>query len=63
MRTKPMRVPTEFVDGISIISLEHSKQTGYTPNNAATMRRIANQILPNLVVRGEKLDYAIWKKK
>ena len=61
-RTKPMRVPEEFEIEISNISNEYSKQTGYPPNNSATMRRLADQVLPNLAVRGTKLEYAIWKK-
>jgi len=62
-KTKPVRVPIEFENGISFISREFSKQTGYPPNNTATMRRLATQILPNLAVRGHKLEWALWKRK
>ena len=61
-KTKPIRAPIEFVSALGIISEEFSKQTGYPPNNSATMRRLADQILPRLVVRNNKLEFAIWKK-
>lgn len=62
-RTKPIRAPTEFVSALGDLSEQFSKQTGFPHNNSATMRRMAKQIMPHLVVKNSKLEFAIWRKK
>ncbi len=64
-KTKPIRAPAEFVSALGALSEEFSRQTGFPHNNSATMRRMATQIMPNLVVKNSRLEFAIlqFKKK
>ncbi len=58
-KTKPIRAPAEFVSALGVLSDEFSRQTGFPHNNSATMRRMATQIMPNLVVKNSRLEFAL----
>jgi hypothetical protein len=59
-KTKPMRVPAEFVAWVDTLSYDFAQQTGYPKNNSATMRRMATEFRGKIIVKGTGFDFAIF---
>lgn len=62
-RTRPMRVPEEFVVFVGDLSKDFSQQTGLPVNNSATMRRMAEKLNGRLITKGLDFDFAIIGRK
>lgn len=60
---RSLRVPAEFDDFISDLSVDFSRQTGFPVNKSATMRRMATKLNGKLVTRGADFDFIVFGRK